>query len=136
MEIFLSILFGVVGGVVAGMGMGGGTLLIPLLVIFMQFTQLQAQTINLIAFLPMAIVTLIIHCKNHLVDFKNSWLIALFGVVSSILGAFVTTLVEINFLRICFGAFLIILGSFQFSKCVVGKRKEINKIENNSKQIK
>ncbi len=129
MEIFLGILFGLLGGVIAGMGMGGGTLLIPLLVIFMQFSQLQAQTINLIAFLPMAIITLIIHCKNHLVDFKNSWLIALFGVASSILGAYVTTLVEMDFLRICFGAFLIILGVFQFSKCVVDceKKKQFKK---------
>lgn len=119
MEIFLGVIFGLLGGVVAGMGMGGGTLLIPLLVIFMQFSQLQAQTINLIAFLPMAIITLIIHFKNHLVDFKNSWLIALFGVASSILGAYITTLVKMDFLRICFGAFLIILGTFQFSKCVV-----------------
>lgn len=129
MEIFLGILFGLLGGVIAGMGMGGGTLLIPLLVIFMQFSQLQAQTINLIAFLPMAIITLIIHCKNHLVDFKNSWLIALFGVASSILGAYVTTLVEMDFLRICFGTFLIILGVFQFSKCVVDceKKKRLKK---------
>ena len=129
MEIFLGILFGLLGGVIAGMGMGGGTLLIPLLVIFMQFSQLQAQTINLIAFLPMAIITLIIHCKNHLVDFKNSWLIALFGVASSILGAYVTTLIEMDFLRICFGTFLIILGVFQFSKCVVNceKKKQFQK---------
>ena len=129
MEIFLGILFGLLGGVIAGMGMGGGTLLIPLLVIFMQFSQLQAQTINLIAFLPMAIITLIIHCKNHLVDFKNSWLIALFGVASSILGAYVTTLIEMDFLRICFGTFLIILGVFQFSKCVVDceKKKQFKK---------
>lgn len=123
MDLILGIVFGVLGGVIAGMGMGGGTLLIPLLVIFLEFSQLQAQTINLLAFLPMAIITLIIHCKNHLVDFKNSWLIALFGVASSILGAYITTLVEMEFLRICFGAFLIILGTFQFAKAVRNHKK-------------
>ena len=99
----LGIVFGILGGIIAGMGMGGGTLLIPLLVIFLDFTQINAQTINLLAFLPMAIITLIIHCKNHLVDFKNSWLIALIGVGGSILGAYLTTMVKMDFLRICFG---------------------------------
>lgn len=124
MDVVLGIAFGVLGGIIAGMGMGGGTLLIPLLVIFLEFSQLQAQTINLIAFLPMAIITLIIHCKNHLVDFKNSWLVAVFGVASSVLGAYVTTLVEMEFLRVCFGAFLIILGAFQFAKCVADSEKQ------------
>ncbi|MGN1227631.1 MAG: TSUP family transporter [Christensenellales bacterium] len=120
----LGIIFGVLGGIIAGMGMGGGTLLIPLLVIFLNFTQINAQTINLLAFLPMAIITLIIHCKNHLVDFKNSWLIALIGVGGSILGAYLTTMVQMDFLRICFGAFLIILGTFQLAKCIKNCNKK------------
>ena len=69
MEYFLYILFGALGGLIGGMGMGGGTILIPLLTLFLNVPQLQAQTINLISFIPMAIVSLIIHIKNKLVDF-------------------------------------------------------------------
>ena len=116
MNVFLGVIFGVLGGVIAGMGMGGGTLLIPLLVIFLSFDQLQAQTINLLAFLPMALASLIIHFKNHLVDFKSTWVIALFGMLGAIFGAYATTLVDTKTLKICFGAFLIILGTYQFSK--------------------
>ena len=65
--IFLEVLAGVIGGIVGGMGMGGGTLTIPILTIFLSYEQLQAQGINLIAFLPMSVVALIIHAKNHLV---------------------------------------------------------------------
>jgi hypothetical protein len=64
--------------------MGGGTLTIPLLTIFLSYEQLQAQGVNLIAFLPMSLVALWIHIKNHLVDFKNTWLLAVIGCVFSL----------------------------------------------------
>ena len=62
-SIFL-ILAGIVGGVIAGMGMGGGTLLIPILTIFLSVSQHLSQAINLIGFVPMAIIALIIHSKK------------------------------------------------------------------------
>ena len=64
-------LIGIIGGVLGGMGMGGGTLLIPLLTIFLNLPQKEAQAINLIAFLPMSIIALILHYKNKLLKFKN-----------------------------------------------------------------
>ena len=67
-----SVVAGVVGGIVAGMGMGGGTLIIPILTIFLNFNQIDAQGINLIAFLPMSLVAIIINAKNHLVDFDRT----------------------------------------------------------------
>ena len=52
MQIFLLILAGIVGGIIGGMGMGGGTLLIPILTIFLDVPQKNAQAINLVAFIP------------------------------------------------------------------------------------
>ena len=66
--IFWEIIAGVIGGIVAGMGMGGGTLTIPILTIFLKYEQLRAQGLNLVAFLPMSVVALVIHIKNKLVD--------------------------------------------------------------------
>ena len=85
--IFLEILVGVLGGIVGGMGMGGGTLTIPLLTIFLHYQQLRAQGINLIAFLPMSVIALIIHIKNHLVAFKETWGLAVVGCLFSLIGA-------------------------------------------------
>ena len=85
----LEILVGLLGGIVGGMGMGGGTLTIPLLTIFLNYEQLQAQGINLIAFLPMAVIALIIHFKNKIVDFKKAWLLALVGCLFSLIGAII-----------------------------------------------
>ena len=67
MKILFRILAGMVGGICGGMGMGGGTLIIPILTIFLSFSQLQAQGINLVAFIPMSIVAIILHSKNKLI---------------------------------------------------------------------
>ena len=45
---------GLIGGLVGGMGMGGGTLLIPILTLLAGFKQLEAQGINLISFIPIS----------------------------------------------------------------------------------
>lgn len=59
---------GICGGVLAGMGMGGGTLTIPILVLLLSVDQLTAQFANLIAFLPTGAAALGVHLKNRLVD--------------------------------------------------------------------
>ena len=87
--ILLEILVGALGGIVGGMGMGGGTLTIPLLTIFLSYEQLQAQGVNLIAFLPMSIIAIVIHIKNKLVDFKSTWGLAVTGCIFSLIGALI-----------------------------------------------
>ena len=41
-----------ISGIIGGMGRGGGTLLIPILTIFLSFEQKSAQAINLLVFIP------------------------------------------------------------------------------------
>ena len=81
MSIFLQILFGILGGFFGGLGMGGGTLLIPLLTIFLHFDQQLSQGINLLTFLFMAVFSLYIHSKNNLIVTKNIGWIILGGVI-------------------------------------------------------
>ena len=104
--IFWEIIAGIIGGIVAGMGMGGGTLTIPILTIFLKYEQLRAQGVNLIAFLPMAIVALTIHIKNKLVDFKNTWMLALIGSVFSLIGALIANHISNGILKKLFALFL------------------------------
>ena len=68
MKLLLYALAGVCGGVLAGMGMGGGTLTIPILVLLLSVDQLTAQFVNLIAFLPTGAAALGMHLKNKLVE--------------------------------------------------------------------
>ena len=62
---------GLAGGVLGGMGMGGGTVLIPILTMFCGVPQHLAQSVNLLSFLPMAAVSLRVHARNGLLDTKN-----------------------------------------------------------------
>lgn len=110
MEWLWFIIAGILSGVVAGMGMGGGTLLIPILTIFFNIAQQQAQGINLLAFLPCAVVSLIIHIKNKLVDFKIGLPIILTGVLSSIGASFLAVNLNNKVLQILFGVFLLLIG--------------------------
>ena len=121
--IFWEIVAGIIGGIVAGMGMGGGTLTIPILTIFLKYEQLRAQGINLVAFLPMAVVALFIHIKNKLVDFKSTWLLAVVGCLFSLGGALVANHISNSILKKLFAIFLIGLGVWQFIEIKRNKKE-------------
>lgn len=101
---------GIAGGVIGGMGMGGGTLLIPILTLLLSVGQLEAQAINLIVFVPMAIVTLIIHIKNKLVDFKKLLYSLPLALVLAVIGALLVKKIDESILKTTFGVFMLIVG--------------------------
>ncbi len=55
---------GILFGTIAGMGMGGGIILIPVLTVFLGVDQQGAQGLNLLCFLPMAGFALFSHIKH------------------------------------------------------------------------
>jgi uncharacterized membrane protein YfcA len=110
MKWFLYALAGFCGGFVGGMGMGGGTLLIPLLTLLLGFSQKQAQAINLVAFLPMAAVALVIHAKKRRVRFREAIWFLPSGVIVGTLGALIMRSFSGRVLRKSFGAFLVLLA--------------------------
>ena len=118
MNTFLMLLFGFLGGIFGGMGMGGGTLLIPLLVIFLNMDQRFCQGINLLSFLVMSIISIFIHLKHQLIEYNVVLPFILGGMFFSILGSILVSFVPGEILRIAFGVFLCILGVYQFVKCL------------------
>ena len=116
MSEFLYVLFGFLSGIFGGRGMGGGTLLIPLLTIFLGVDQKLAQGINLIAFLVMALLSLCIHFKNGYLKGRGVVYIIISGVIFSSLSALVAGYLPSRILRICFGVFLCGLAVLEFVK--------------------
>lgn len=116
LTIFLYILFGFLAGIFGGLGMGGGTLLIPLLTIFLSLDQKLCQGINLVSFLVMALFSLIIHFKNGYISMKDTSYIILSGIVFSVLGALLAGYLPSKILRIAFGVFLCLLSIYQIIK--------------------
>lgn len=93
-----------------GMGMGGGTILIPALTIFLGVGQHAAQAANLIAFIPMALLSLKMHKDRGLLKTEGVLGIVIPALVTSVATAFATSLISGEILGKLFGAFLILLG--------------------------
>ena len=113
LTIFLNILFGLISGVFGGLGMGGGTILIPLLTIFLGMEQKLCQGINLISFLVMALFSLIIHYRHGFIVTKGVIFIELGGIIFSILGALLASISPTQILKKAFGIFLCFLAIIQ-----------------------
>lgn len=120
---FLAII-GFFAGIIGGMGMGGGTILIPALILFASVDPKIAQSVNLLSSIPMTIIALIIHIRNKNVVFSLVVPIALFGVLGAICGSFVANYLSSELLRKIFGAFLLIVGVIEIRKGLCDHTKE------------
>ena len=118
LTIFLYVLFGFLAGIFGGLGMGGGTLLIPLLTIFCSLDQKLSQGINLVSFLVMALFALIVHYKNGYVMTKGIFYIILSGIIFSAVGSLLAGILPSKILRMAFGVFLCVLSIIQVIKVV------------------
>ncbi len=119
LTIFLYVLFGFLAGIFGGLGMGGGTILIPLLSIFLNLDQKLCQGINLVSFLVMALFSLVIHYKNGYIVLKNILPIILSGIIFTILGALLAGSISSSILKIVFGIFLCILAIIEIFKVIL-----------------
>lgn len=117
MDVFLLILFGFLSGVIGGMGMGGGTVLVPLLS-FLDLPQKTVQAINLLSFLPMCTVALIFHAKNKLIRTKHVGWVVFPATVCAVVGTFFAGSANNKILRLCFACFLIAVGLWQLTVVV------------------
>lgn len=126
MRFLIYLLAGIAGGLLGGMGMGGGTVLIPILTIFCGVEQHLAQSVNLLSFLPMAIFSLKVHFANGLVDTKGILWLIVPAVLLSALGGFFVKDLSGRFLRAAFGIFLCLLSLWQAYQGImqIKKKKE------------
>lgn len=110
-------LIGILSGIISGMGIGGGTILIPALIIFGNLSQQESQGINLIVFIPVAIAALIVHIKQDSIDLKLAIWIIISGIFGAILGSKIALKINSNTLRKFFALFLLVIGIYElFSK--------------------
>ncbi len=113
MAYILYILAGAISGIFGGMGMGGGTLLIPILTLIFGVNQKVAQGVNLITFSIMAIFVLIFHIKNKLVNVKSAVQFFSYALIASVIGAIIANLIHASYLKQLFGILLIVISIFE-----------------------
>ncbi len=121
MSVLIYILAGLGSGVIAGMGMGGGTLLIPALTLLLSVDQHAAQGVNMLAFIPAAVAALIIHYRAGRLRLKESLPIMIAGLAGAAGGALLAVWISGQWLRRMFGVFLIALSIVQW---IGGEKRE------------
>lgn len=104
------VIAGVASGVIAGMGMGGGTLLIPALTLLLGVSQRAAQGVNMLSFLPAAAVALVIHYKAGRLEVKKSAAAMIFGIMGAVLGSLAAGWIQEQTLKRVFGIFLMVMA--------------------------
>jgi uncharacterized membrane protein YfcA len=112
MSFYFYLLLGFLGGIPAGMGMGGGTVTIPLLVLLGGVEQKLAQSANLFAFLPMSLLALKIHKDNGLLQTDGVGQVIFPALLLSLVGVLLASRLPSEFLKKCFGFFLVGLSVF------------------------
>ncbi len=103
-------LIGFVTGVIASMGLGGGFVLMIWLTVFAQVGQREAQGINLLFFLPIALISLIIHIRGGLINKELLKKYILGGIIGALLGSLAMQSVPTELLRKLFALFLLSFG--------------------------
>ncbi len=110
MSIFVIAVVSFLSGFIASLGLGGGMVLIIYLAIFTQMGQLEAQGINLIFFIPIALVSIILHTKSKLIIWKKLLPSILTGVAAAIIFSLIASMLGSEILSKIFSVFIIIIG--------------------------
>ncbi len=110
MSTIIPIIAGFLSGLIGSMGFGGGGVLIIYLVIFANVPQIEAQGINLIFFVPCAILATIIYTIKQQITFQLIFPVIIGGVIGAIASSFLLENINTNYLSNIFAIFLITMG--------------------------
>lgn len=106
----VSILMGTLLGFLSGIGVGGGSLLMLWLTLVLGMDHLPARNINLLFFIPSAIIACFFRWKQGKLDLKKILPAILLGCVNAALFSFLGKSIDITVLKKLFGALLLLTG--------------------------
>lgn len=105
-----ALLAGLFSGILGSMGLGGGAVLIIYLTLFTGAEQLNAQGINLIFFIPIAVVSVIVYAIKKQIVWKKVLILGASGLAGAILGLFTASFLGGEIAAKVFGVLLVIMG--------------------------
>ena len=108
--ILLSI--GLIAGILSGMvGIGGGVVIVPALVYFMNMSQHEAQGTSLaILLLPVGVLAVYYYYNAGYVDVRSALIVSLTFVVGGYIGSKIAISIDQNMLKKVFGIFMLLLS--------------------------
>lgn len=122
-ETVIAIIASIITGVLSGLGFGGGGVLLLYLTLFKNTEQFQAQGINLLFFLPIGLLSIIIHLKKKLIDVKLALPAIGMGVIGVALGFWIAGLIGGEWVRKIFAVVLLLGGLKEIYDAVMMKTK-------------
>jgi hypothetical protein len=100
----------VAGAFAAALGVGGGVIFVPSLVVIFSFTQHTAQGTSLAVVVPTAIVGAMVHTRAGRVDWKLALRIAVGGVIGAVTGSRTALALDGAVLRRLFAGLLVVMA--------------------------
>ena len=106
------IAFGATAGVLAGLlGVGGGILLVPFLVLAVGMTQHEAEATSLLVIFPTALAASLALRRRHVGDLPIALAVGSIGAVGAIAGVMLALALDADVLRLVFAALLALVGA-------------------------
>ena len=107
----MSVIIGTLLGFLSGLGTGGGSLLILWLTEARSIDFAQARMINLMFFIPSALIACLFRGKQGKLNLKKVLPSILAGMVCAALGAWLSTALNTDVLKQIFGVILLAAGA-------------------------
>ncbi|MHB1457187.1 MAG: sulfite exporter TauE/SafE family protein [Armatimonadota bacterium] len=115
--IILVTLLGVATGILSGLlGIGGGIIMIPSMVLLLGISQKMAQGISLAVIIPVSISGALIHAKHGNVSFPVGIWLAIGGIPGSLLGAHLAIGMNPMYLKVIFALLMFLIGTISVFK--------------------
>lgn len=119
-QIILSlVLIGILAGILSGLvGVGGGVIMVPLLVLLLGFSQHQAQGTSLaVLVVPVTAIAVYAYYKEGYIDWRYAAIIAVFFVIGGYFGSKIAIGLDQKMLKKIFGVILLLIAG----KMLLGK---------------
>lgn len=104
------LILGTILGFLSGIGIGGGSLLILWLTIVLEMPQAMARGINLLFFIPSALVACFFRWRQGALDLKTVLPAVICGCIAAGIFSWLSTMLDTRLLQKIFGGLLIITG--------------------------
>lgn len=105
------ILVGIILGFLTGLGTGGGSLLILWLTLVMGMEQPTARSINLLFFLPSALIACLFRWRQGKLDFRKVLPAIAAGCAAAAVFSWLGTVLDLEILQKLFGVLLLFTGA-------------------------
>lgn len=122
MDQFLLLAAGLGSGIAASMGFGGGFLLLLYLSFFTSLSTSESSLLNLLFFLPIALLSVLLHAKHRLIEKPVVARAVWSGIVGVALGFLVLPFLPQALLSKLFGALTLLVGLREL--CTKPKKEE------------